>query len=182
MTKKHFIALADVVRSTEPLKLNQKDSRASAEHRQWEIVRDALADFCMSQNGRFNRSRWLAYIAGECGPNGGDIKKPKTVAVRPCACEWTLDQSKVIRNPGKFEGEMYFVPALWDSALNGLYDHDAGNVFFFELDENDKDRFPELAEDFGLALEESEQGFVTCTVFETEEEYQKARVRCEETL
>jgi hypothetical protein len=43
MTKKHFIALADV---------------------------NALADFCHSQNPNFNRSRWMGYIAGECGPNG----------------------------------------------------------------------------------------------------------------
>ena len=31
----------------------------------------ALAGFCASQNPAFKRKRWLAYIAGECGPNGG---------------------------------------------------------------------------------------------------------------
>lgn len=71
MTKKHFIALADVVRATEPLKLNQKVARASAEYRQWEYMRDALATFLGNQNPRFLRGRWLAYIAGECGPSGG---------------------------------------------------------------------------------------------------------------
>jgi len=34
-----------------------------------------LADFCKSQNSQFDRERWLAYIAGECGPNGGTVKK-----------------------------------------------------------------------------------------------------------
>lgn len=74
MTKKHFIELAEVVKATEPIKLNQKDARASAEHRQWESMRDALAQFCASQNPRFMRERWLGYIAGECGSNGGKVK------------------------------------------------------------------------------------------------------------
>jgi hypothetical protein len=64
MSKKHFIALADVIRETEP------DS-SSPKFEQWLSIRDALADFCKSQNANFNRERWLAYIAGECGPNGG---------------------------------------------------------------------------------------------------------------
>ena len=75
MTKKHFIALANTIAALEPIKLNQVDSRASAEHRQWELMRDSLADFCQCQNTRFNRERWLAYIAGECGPNGGKVRK-----------------------------------------------------------------------------------------------------------
>ena len=75
MTKKHFIELADMVRETEPINLKQKDSRATAEHRQWELMRDALANFCQSQNAQFKRERWLAYVRGECGPNGGTIKK-----------------------------------------------------------------------------------------------------------
>jgi hypothetical protein len=33
------------------------------------------ADFCQSTNPRFNRERWLAYIAGECGPNDGTVRK-----------------------------------------------------------------------------------------------------------
>jgi hypothetical protein len=60
MTKKHFIALAQYLRDTEgycqPFTANQ------LEH---------LANFCHSQNPNFNRSRWLAYIANQCGPNGG---------------------------------------------------------------------------------------------------------------
>ena len=61
MTKKHFIALADVIRLGNtgfPGKFSEP-----------QIL--VLADFCAAQNPQFNRSRWLAYIAGECGPNGG---------------------------------------------------------------------------------------------------------------
>jgi hypothetical protein len=71
MSKKHFIALAKALQTLEPLKLNQKDARATAEHRQWERTVIALADFCQAQNSQFMRERWLSYVAGECGPNGG---------------------------------------------------------------------------------------------------------------
>lgn len=35
---------------------------------------NTLADFCHFQNPSFDRHRWLDYIAGKCGPNGGRIK------------------------------------------------------------------------------------------------------------
>lgn len=57
MTKKNFIALADMIRS------NIK----------WftPIEIQLLASFCEEQNPRFNRERWLGYIAGSNGKNGG---------------------------------------------------------------------------------------------------------------
>ena len=66
MTKKHFIALADVLRTIKP-------TDKSFQRMQWNIDVNALADFCYSQNPNFNRSRWMGYIAGECGPNGGKV-------------------------------------------------------------------------------------------------------------
>ena len=60
MTKQHFIALADTIRN----------ARASFSD---ESIRD-LAHYCRRMNPAFNESRWLAYIAGQCGPNGGEIK------------------------------------------------------------------------------------------------------------
>jgi hypothetical protein len=57
MTKKDFIALADYIKtSTAPF------SQAHL---------DTLAAFCKSRNGNFMRERWMSYIKGECGPNGG---------------------------------------------------------------------------------------------------------------
>ena len=55
MSKKHFIALADAVR---PLNLNPEQL-------------SGLADFCSQQNPLFKRDRWLGYVAGTCGKNGG---------------------------------------------------------------------------------------------------------------
>ena len=60
MTKKHFIALADAIRNYEHgFNLNQLN---------------AIADFCEKQNPQFKRERWLSYIAGTCGKNGGKVK------------------------------------------------------------------------------------------------------------
>lgn len=66
MTKKHFIALADHLRcdilgST----LNTEDK---------EYIFSSLAYFCASQNNQFKRDRWLGYIHGTNGPNGGRMK------------------------------------------------------------------------------------------------------------
>lgn len=70
MTKKHFIALADTVRELQP----REGVHHEAAFAQWEMTKTVLADFCASHNPNFNRERWLAYIAGECGPSGGAIK------------------------------------------------------------------------------------------------------------
>ena len=66
MTKKHFVELADdIIRHNRWCDPHQKFTDAHL------IV---LADFCRSVNPRFDRNRWLDYIAGECGPSGGKVK------------------------------------------------------------------------------------------------------------
>ena len=79
MTKKHFIELADAVKGItvpEPELITpegSEDEIANAESRYHamgqELMRgrviQVLADFCANQNDRFDRERWLAYIAGE---------------------------------------------------------------------------------------------------------------------
>jgi hypothetical protein len=64
MSKKHFIALADHIR----------DYNLGGDTDFTESQLNALAFFCEQQNPNFNRERWLGYIAGECGPNGGTVK------------------------------------------------------------------------------------------------------------
>lgn len=75
MSKKHFIALADMVRRQKPSMASKtggpNDMYLDGRMAEWEIMRDALAEFCAQQNYTFKRKRWLAYINGECGPNGG---------------------------------------------------------------------------------------------------------------
>lgn len=66
MTKKDFIA--DAIRA---------NNARTGFFRFGSEQLDTLAAFCHSRNPRFNRGRWLGYIRGECGPNGGAIRKPK---------------------------------------------------------------------------------------------------------
>jgi hypothetical protein len=66
MIKKHFIALADLI------KAKNADSKAEdvASPFNYRTI-GLLADFCQAQNSNFNRDRWLGYIAGTNGKNGG---------------------------------------------------------------------------------------------------------------
>jgi len=76
MTKRHFIALADTLSDLHAD--IQRDATTpqmrAGRFAQWQNTLNALADFCASQNPRFNRERWLGYIAGLNGPNGGKRK------------------------------------------------------------------------------------------------------------
>ena len=67
MSKKDFIALADVIRRFNRF---HEEGSDSANHFDTQQI-GVLADFCQSQNPNFNRDQWLDYIAGKCGPSGG---------------------------------------------------------------------------------------------------------------
>lgn len=69
MSKKHFIAMAQYIM--------QHNNFESDKFTTGQL--GSLARFCKSINAHFNGDRWLAYIAGECGPNGGAIKPVKGV-------------------------------------------------------------------------------------------------------
>ncbi len=69
MSKKHFIALADMIREHNRIAKRTGDIAVFTQDQL-----DALAMFCRQQNGEFKRDRWLDYIAGECGKNGGRVK------------------------------------------------------------------------------------------------------------
>jgi len=73
MTKKHFILLADYIRAAQ-MRGRRPNGSYTAEYFSTAQLQQ-LAAFCAEANPRFNRERWLAYIAGECGPNGGAVKK-----------------------------------------------------------------------------------------------------------
>lgn len=73
MSKKHFIALADAIREYNRQAFKPGTNTVSPlQFGHTQLL--ALADFCQAQNGQFKRDRWLGYIAGECGPNGGKVK------------------------------------------------------------------------------------------------------------
>ena len=73
MSKKDFVALADMIREH-----NQHVSECNipaCDYKEFNLRHIAsLADFCEEQNPNFNRDRWLGYIAGTNGQNGGKIE------------------------------------------------------------------------------------------------------------
>lgn len=71
MTNKHFIALADAIRAHDAQLSCIANARDTFTNSQLAI----LADFCAAQNPNFDRQRWLDYIAGNCGKNGGKVAK-----------------------------------------------------------------------------------------------------------
>jgi hypothetical protein len=62
MTKKDFILLADYIRDAAKYCCNTPFTPEQIEH---------LANFCHHSNPAFKRDRWLDYVAGKCGKNGG---------------------------------------------------------------------------------------------------------------
>ncbi len=63
MSKKDFIALAEVIKNY------RVDDAGNAI-----VPLDELADFCAASNPNFKRDRWLGYIAGTNGKNGGKVE------------------------------------------------------------------------------------------------------------
>lgn len=80
MSKKHFIALANTLKQLKPacreLEPHPFSAIAFEEGKiaKWEETVTALANYCYVMNPQFNRGRWLAYINGDCGPNGARKK------------------------------------------------------------------------------------------------------------
>jgi len=68
MSKKDFVALADAIKEHNAL---QDGTTNAIKFGPFHI--NTLANFCRSQNSRFMRERWLGYIAGENGKNGGTL-------------------------------------------------------------------------------------------------------------
>ena len=65
-----------------------------------------------------------------------------------------------IVSPGKFEGEMIYVPHFWEIFLDGFADRDNGNVLGFDVSAEDKKEFPELRKRRTVKLYERSDGFV----------------------
>lgn len=71
----------------------------------------------------------------------------------------------VIVSPGKFEGQPAWLPPFWEAVLDGFCDGeyeepDGTMVAVFELDDQDKQRFPIMAKSHELEVWEDGQGFV----------------------
>lgn len=65
-----------------------------------------------------------------------------------------------IRSPGRFEGELLYVPHFWDVAMNGFADRDDGRALGFDVTKEDKAEFPELKRRRTVNLYQRDNGFV----------------------
>jgi hypothetical protein len=74
--------------------------------------------------------------------------------------KYNVGEDGRIRRPGKFEGEMLYVPYFWDVYLNGFADRDDGKVLGFDILPEDKAIFPELKKRRTVKLVETDNGFV----------------------
>lgn len=72
MSKKDFIALADAIREHNTVAKYGATDYGVAVFNAEQL--DTLASFCKRQNSAFLRDRWLGYIAGTNGKNGGKVR------------------------------------------------------------------------------------------------------------
>ena len=73
MSKQDFVALADAIR-LELCGFRMVYDESTPDIPVSKVI-DTLANFCARQNPNFMRERWIDYIAGKCGKNGGAIKR-----------------------------------------------------------------------------------------------------------
>lgn len=74
---------------------------------------------------------------------------------------YTTDDNGRITSPGKFEGQMIYVPHFWYAYLNGCADRDDGTVLGFNVTPEDRAEYPEIpARKRTIRLVERSDGFV----------------------
>lgn len=65
-----------------------------------------------------------------------------------------------ITAPGKFEGQLSYVPYLWEQGLDGGPDYENGKAWGFKITASDVAQFPALKVGEVIWLIEDDQGFV----------------------
>ena len=79
---------------------------------------------------------------------------------------YDVNEQGVIVNPGKFEGEMEYIPYFWDFCMNGFdevfWNKNDVMISVFPILEDDVKEYPELKDCLGmfLYLWEDNSGFV----------------------
>lgn len=80
---------------------------------------------------------------------------------------YDISEHGTIQNPGKFEGEMHYVPELWNKALEGgsdytLYDDLDTCYDVFIVNNEDRTLYDLSPDIYALVLHEDDNGFVYC--------------------
>jgi len=87
--------------------------------------------------------------------------------------QYTIDDHGLIRDLGKFQMEMLYVPFYWDAGMNGCASEDTGRVWFFEICTDERAAFPELGSAFGVSIFQDDNGFIYGTIHETQKAYER---------
>jgi hypothetical protein len=96
---------------------------------------------------------------------------------------YEIDSDLVIQSLGKFEAESAWVPYFWDSSLDGTADEltypDGVTLYVVQIDGSDRAAWPEIeADKVAAVLEESDSGFVSCSLV-TQEELDQQQADCD---
>ena len=87
--------------------------------------------------------------------------------------DYKVDEHGIIMSPGKFEGEMLYVPYFWDISLDGGGLDEGEDWCSLKIESEDYAEFPELIKgvDDYIILSTSESGFIYNELV-TEKEYE----------
>lgn len=76
-------------------------------------------------------------------------------------CDYDCDAHGRITSPGKFEGEMCYLPYFYDLAMCGEGELDEDGVTSVQIEDDDRKLFPQLRADADcVCFMESDTGFV----------------------
>lgn len=86
--------------------------------------------------------------------------------------EYDVDQNGIIRSPGQHEGNPSYVPALWSEVIEGSSEsifggEENGGELLYDIVgilPEDWKEFPALQDCTKATLEQSENGFIYCSV------------------
>jgi hypothetical protein len=91
--------------------------------------------------------------------------------------EFEVNEDNLILSTGKFDAEHISVPYFWDCVMEGdcetAFDGD-NNIYFMVIGDTERDEFPELKDRYGVALYESQNGYVNAVWFYSRAEYNEA--------
>jgi hypothetical protein len=58
--------------------------------------------------------------------------------------QYDVNEHGIITSPGKFEGEMLYMPHFYDLYMNGMYNSNDDGSFSIPIEKREKEMFPEI--------------------------------------
>lgn len=77
---------------------------------------------------------------------------------------YEVNESGMIMSPGRFEGELVYVPYLYEVYLHGGHLSDDGEIITIEVEDKDRAMFPELENASRAYIQVTDTGFIYCSV------------------